>query len=454
MKIEKIKPIPKYLLARIKKIDAENDTTTPGRTRFYSYLTKNDGELVKATVAVKNHYKRWLYKQVAVHGLNSDKCFVKDMAFHFLSGYTVGWYEQGAQTAPRWYEDTEWGYSYDKYFDPFAPVVNREYLDKFPKYKYSAVNLYNGVDVLKYLRFYEKYPQIEYLMKAGLDGYAFSKQILQEIGKNKRFAKWLMKNREELSKNKCYIDVIIRSFRTGKSLADLQSYRKYRMQLSKDSDLKELRTLFKTESEKFVFYLIKQNTNPYSYRDYLYACNYLGLNMTEDKNRYPHDFKRWHDIRIDEYTTAKAMKDAEERKALYEKFAAVTSKYLGLEYDKKSVYIAVIAQNPPDLIRESEFLHHCVGRMGYDQKFAREESLIFFIRTKEQPDVPFVTIEYSPKQKRVLQCYGYHDSNPDNGVIEFVHKKWLPYSNRKISILNRNINLASTVVDYNVNVAV
>ena len=92
--------------------------------------------------------------------------------------------------------------------------------------------------------------------------------------------------------------------------------------------------------------------------------------------------------------------------------------------------------------------------MGYNQKFAREESLIFFIRTKEQPDVPFVTIEYSPKQKRVLQCYGYHDSNPDNGVIEFVHKKWLPYSNRKISILNRNINLASTVVDYNVNVAV
>ena len=284
--------------------------------------------------------------------------------------------------------------------------------------------------------------------------YMFSTQILQKVGNDKRFAKWLMKNREELSKNKYYIDVIIRSFRTGKPLADLQSYRKYRMQLSKDSDLKELRTLFKTESEKFVFYLIKQNTNPYSYRDYLYACNYLGLSMNEDKNRYPHDFKRWHDIRIDEYTTAKAMKDAEERKALYKKFAAVASKYLWLEYDKKSVYIAIIAQNPSDLIREGELLHHCVGRMGYDQKFAREESLIFFIRTKEQPDVPFVTVEYSPKQKRVLQCYGDNDTKPDNGVIEFVHKKWLPYANRKISILNRNINLASTVVDYNVNVAV
>lgn len=432
MKIEKIKPIPKYIVARIKKADMLNKITLPGRTRFYSYLTKNDGELVKVTVAVKTRYKQWLYKQVAVHGLNSDICYVKDMVFYYISGYSVGWYEQGTQNAPRWYESTEWDYSDDKYFDPFAPIVNREYLDKFPKYKYSAVNLYKGVDVLKYIRFYEKYPQIEYLMKAGLDGYAFSKQILQEIGKNKRFIKWLMKNRAGLIKDEYYVDVIMRSFRTGKPLADVQAYRKYRMKLSKETTLKELRTLFKNDLEKFVLYLRKQETNPYSYQDYLHACQYLDLNMTEDKNRYPHDFKRWHDIRIDEYNTAKAMKDAEERKALYEKFAAVASKYLGLEYDKKSVYIAVIAQKPSDLIREGELLHHCVGRMGYDQKFAREESLIFFIRTKEQPDVPLVTVEYSLKNKKVLQCYGDHDSKPDDCVMEFVNKKWLPYANRKL----------------------
>lgn len=272
-------------------------------------------------------------------------------------------------------------------------------------------------------------------MKAGLDGYAFSKQILQEIGKNKRFAKWLMKNRAELSRNDYNVDVIKASFRTGRPLAELQNIRKNQQALKKAVGISELRTFFKNDLEKFVTYLATQKTSVYSYNDYFRACNYLGLNMTENKNRYPHDFKRWHDIRIDEYNTAKAMKDAEERKALYEKFAAVASKYLGLEYDKKSVYMAIIAQNPSDLIREGELLHHCVGRMGYDQKFAREESLIFFIRTKEQPDVPFVTIEYSPKQKRVLQCYGDNDTKPDDGVIEFVNKKWLPYANRKIKQL-------------------
>ena len=432
MKIEKIKPIPKYIVARIKKADMLNKITLPGRTRFYSYLTKNDGELVKVTVAVKTRYKQWLYKQVAVHGLNSDICYVKDMVFYYISGYSVGWYEQGTQNAPRWYESTEWDYSDDKYFDPFAPIVNREYLDKFPKYKYSAVNLYKGVNVLKYLRFYEKYPQIEYLMKAGLDDYAFSKQILQEIGKNKRFIKWLMKNRAELIKDEYYVDVIMRSFRTGKPLADVQAYRKYRMKLSKETTLKELRTLFKNDLEKFVLYLRKQETNPYSYQDYFHACRYLGLDMDEEKNRYPHDFKRWHDIRIDEYRSAKALKDAEERKALYEKFSAVASKYLGLEYDKKSVYIAIIAQKPSDLTREGELLHHCVGRMGYDQKFAREESLIFFIRTREQPDVPLVTVEYSLKNKKVLQCYGDHNNKPNESVMQFVTKKWLPYANRKL----------------------
>ena len=435
MKIEKIKPIPKYIVVRIRRCDKAYTTATPGRTRFYSYLTKNDGELVKVTVAVRNHYKQCLYKQVAVHGLNSEQCFVKDMVFYYISGYQVGWFEQGIQKSTRWYERTAWGYAEDKYFDPFAPIVNREYLEKIPKYKYSAVELYRGMNILKYLRFYEKYPQIEYLMKAGLCGYAFSTQILKEIGKNKRFGKWLMKNRTEIMQNGYYVDVILRAFRTNKPVADLQAYKKYRMQLSKEVELKELRTLFKNDLEKFVLYMRGQDTNPYSYRDYLRACNYLGLDMTENKNRYPHDFKRWHDIRIDEYNTAKALKDEQERKALYDKFAAVASKYLGLEYDKKSVYIAIIAQKPSDLVHEGELLHHCVGRMGYDQKFAREESLIFFIRTKEQPDIPFVTIEYSPAQKRILQCYGDHDSKPTEEVMNFVQKKWLPYANRKLKQL-------------------
>lgn len=432
MKTDKIKPIPKYIAARIERSDERDYPTPSGRTRFYSYLTKNDGELVKVTVAVKNYYKRRLYKQVAVHGLDSDVCFGKDLVFYCISGYSVGWHEQGAQKSPRWYESTEWGFAEDKYFDPYAPVVNREYLDKFPEFRYSAVNLYKGVDVLRYLRYYRRYPQIEYVIKAGLHGYIFSKQILRKAGKDKRFCKWLFRNREDIIRNHYYVDVILRSYKTNKPLSELQAQREYGIKLSKEAGLNELRTFFASDLERFVSYIRKQNANVYSYRDYLRACNYLGLDMTRDKNRYPKDFRRWHDVRIDEYNTAKAMKDAEERKAFYAKFASVASKYAELTYDKRSVFVAVLPQSPYDLVREGTALHHCVGRMNYDRKFVREETLIVFIRKKERADVPFVTVEYSPSQRKILQCYGEHDSKPDDSVLDYVNNVWLPYANRKI----------------------
>ena len=73
-------------------------------------------------------------------------------------------------------------------------------------------------------------------------------------------------------------------------------------------------------------YLSEQNSNLSSYSDYLKACTYLGLDMALPKNRYPHNFRHWHDIRTDEYRTAKALKDEEDRKKLYEKFTDVCRK--------------------------------------------------------------------------------------------------------------------------------
>jgi hypothetical protein len=70
--------------------------------------------------------------------------------------------------------------------------------------------------------------------------------------------------------------------------------------------------------------------------------------------------------------------------------------------------------------------------MNYDQKFIREESLIFFVRNADMPDVPFVTVEYSLTIRKILQCYGDNDSKPKDEVLEFVNKKWLPYANRKL----------------------
>ena len=58
MKIEKIKPIPKYIQKKIKLYDDQLKTAPFGRTRFYAYFTKNDGELVKVRLqseSIKNN---------------------------------------------------------------------------------------------------------------------------------------------------------------------------------------------------------------------------------------------------------------------------------------------------------------------------------------------------------------------------------------------------------------
>lgn len=130
MKIEKIKPIPKYIQKKIKLYDDKLKTAPLGRTRFYAYFTKNDGELVKVTVAVREYKKLWYCKPVVVHGVHSDKCFGKDIKFTCIAGYSVGWHEQGISKYPDWYESKEWGWAINNSFDPYAPIVNREYIHR------------------------------------------------------------------------------------------------------------------------------------------------------------------------------------------------------------------------------------------------------------------------------------------------------------------------------------
>ena len=156
--------------------------------------------------------------------------------------------------------------------------------------------------------------------------------------------------------------------------------------------------------------------------DKIYSIGAGGYIRKSDSNAFDEMFKRHR----------KEIEDEIERKELYKTFKQVAKKYLSLQRELDEDYIVVIAKSPADLIKEGSELNHCVGRMNYDQKFAREESLIFFVRNKHNIDKPFVTMEYSLKSNKTLQCYAEHNSKPQTEVQDFVNKKWLPYANRKI----------------------
>ena len=434
MRADKIKPIPKYIQERIYKLDIKRKPEQSGNVRFYAYFTKNCGELVKVTVAVKNRYKKWCCKQVAVHGLNSDYCYVKDMVYHYIAGYMVGWHYEGHYKLAKWWEDNEWGEAKDNSFDPYAPIVNTEFIAKFPEFKYSAYELYQGEDLMRYLRIYEKHPGVEMFMKLGLEKLTHHKTIINKCEKDKGFTKWLYRNAELIRKGYYYASSILSAYKRNIPLAEAHNIEQIRKSLI-SKDYAAIRKAIKKDYLAFESYIKSQNISYYQYRDYIEACFALGLDMSLPKNIYPHEFRKWHDIRIDQYATKKALERAEREKEFVEKFAAVADKYLPLQKNGKDDYIIIIAKSPVELVKEGASLHHCVGRMNYDQKMVREETLIFFIRNKAEPEKPLATLEYSLSKKKVIQCYGDHDSTPEDAIRDFVYKRWLPYANRKLNKL-------------------
>lgn len=433
---ENIKPIPKNIVQKIRHKDEQCYPHPYGYTRFYAYLTKMQGELVKVTVAVKHHRGEWYCKQVAWHGIRSEKCFLKDIEYCYLTGmgYRVGWYDEGLQPYRKWYE-CGICYADDKYFDPWAQIVNLAFMKKFPEYKYSGYQHFRGVNLFKFLRLYEKYPQIEYMVKLGLHNYATSITLLKRIGKDKAFAKWLIRNREELNKpyGGYYIETVMEAYKTNRPFQEVQDFLCRKKCFEREKDFAPIRKLFTGRKLKTFFgYIDKQNIKPRLYLDYFNACNYLGLDMSLPKNSVPHDFMHWHNVRIDQYATAKANTDKKTRRQLYRKFAAVAKKYQQLQQCSDGGFLCIIAESPADLIREGTYLQHCVGRMNYEQKVIREESLIFFVRKAESPDIPFVTVEYSLKTHKVLQNYGYENFLPDTPTLNFINKVWLPYANKNL----------------------
>lgn len=428
-----IKPISKYIEKLIFKLNKKMNKEYAGTSRFYSYLTKIKGELAKVTVACKSRGKRWYCKQVAVHCMHNEKCLVKDIEFFGIGGYIVGWFEQGLNKVRKFYENGYWETAPDKCYNPYAPVVNIKYALRFKRYKYSAVDLAKPDNVLKYLSLYEQYPHMEILVKFGLCNYVMSKTLLKKVAKDKKFRSWLLANRIELSINHFYISTLISAYKNNKPLKETQKFEEHRKTFIKHENYKNIkRYLEKDETKKFLEYLVKQETNIYSYSDYLKACEYLHLDMGIPKNKYPHNFKKWHDIRIDEYASAKALENERKLKELYTNFANIAEKYGNLERKSQENFIVLIAKNPQELINEGEVLGHCVGTMNYDQKFIRQESLIFFLRKNNNPTTPYVTLEYSLQNKKLLQCYGYNDSKPDQEVIDFAYKNWLPYANKQL----------------------
>lgn len=399
-----------YVPAQIMQIINQYDCTS---SSYVGWLQRIDDDVILRIWAYRRTKKYGLeYREVIRATPHNEGLICRDMYLPYASGYRVV-YKPGRAKSNSWY-----GYNYYDYDESdfgkwdWMPKIGIRYnilnLDvlKDTQYKYCG---YSGIgDFLNYIRLWIKYPETEYLGKMGIRP---SVKLLQKAKKDKGFAKYLKKVSE--SDDKWYgVNTMIFAYDNGVSLENADKFC-YEM-ASARRKMRGMTSIQQAELDykKVLQYCDKQKCTLYAYDDYIRACIGIGLDLNDTKNSFPKEFRRMHDLRINQWSSKQTKgKSKEFKKAakLYKKFEISNKKYTIL-----------IPDGIRDLQKEGKELDHCVGKMGYDKKMIKGISFIAFVRESKKPDVPFVTVEYGIQDKKVLQCYGYHDSKPEQEVIDFV----------------------------------
>lgn len=180
----------------------------------------------------------------------------------------------------------------------------------------------------------------------------------------------------------------------------------------------------------------------YRYLDYLSMRQQVGDDLTDSIIQCPRDLNTAHDEMV------RMINDHKEElhiQAKEREFPAIRKNYRSLRkkyFWEDSAYIIRPARSAEEIIMEGRSLHHCVGGDTYLSRHNTKESIILFLRMKETPDVPYVTVEIEHKTGLIRQWYGIRDTKPDKATIE----AWL---NTYIRTLQKfgNMALAAAAIE-------
>ena len=273
--------------------------------------------------------------------------------------------------------------------------------------------------IIRYIHYFLKYQSVELLEKAGFEGIVDYRLFHGTAAVNWRateLRKILKLNNKEL-----------REFRdVGGEVWKLETYQYLRKMgqhvsfevVSKltDYNLKEkLDEVGKyAKIEKALEYLNGQEGMRLGdYTDYLKECNKLGYDMKNKKVLFPKDLREAHQ------RTSNAIEISKNQIRQKEFEDGIRKVYDKPEFTDGNLLIRPAA-SINELCEESKVLSHCVRT--YTDKVCKARCAILFIRRIEDPDLPFYTLELSPKGD-IAQCRGDHNCAMTEEVKAFV-KLW------------------------------
>lgn len=144
--------------------------------------------------------------------------------------------------------------------------------------------------------------------------------------------------------------------------------------------------------------------------DYLEECRILQYDLADPYNQMPPDLMTAHG------RTMQLVSDMqnEELNGQIKKRLAHLEKY---NYAADGLLIRP-AKSVGELKAEGAVLHHCVAT--YAEKYASGKTIILIVRSQEEPEVPFVTVEY--RNNRIIQARADHNGAPPKEVTEFLEQ--------------------------------
>lgn len=328
---------------------------------------------------------------------------------HFKAHYDTG----------SWYEGllANYGYMSSAYTNTvFYPNNWQEKLMTISELKYiklPAISRQELAHVYKYRK------EIEFLQKIGATALAneiffddernifgtwHKKVDMRVITKN-----WLKANKQRLkSTNPTFHMLMLEKTlneRNATKVEGIENYLHYSeiKQLPKEINLAKFQHWFMRKGERFSYYM-----------DYILMLEELNTPLNDDSILYPENLQLAHD-------NATNTLNLLERELEEQQYQERKKQLRALEAEIDDL-LFLTPHSLQEIIQEGSTLHHCVGSQHYLEQHTKGQTTIVFIRKKEQPDIPYFTLEY--RQKRVVQVQGKYNRQQVPKEIEEAIEQW------------------------------
>ena len=388
-----------------------------------SMIDRLDGELIMRMVHVERTIdKRCNYIEqfeiYEISRLNVDRDIaVKRYSLKTMDSWGEIWHSKYYEQGKRWSSDKRTQY-YRQYrwinvIGPTKSVI------RGTMFEYSvldqAIKKIKGLDARMYLEAYKVAPDIEKFVKVGsfnavkdaVSEGNFVKSTFDKCHKDKRIRCAVVNDlsiREMDQLTKVPTENRNPDINLIKEMAKINYFGSYQEAVSKDRRAIEYVC---TTASKW------RNTQWRDYNDYIAMLDANG----EEKTKvvlYPKYFWDAHDR---QNWKVQASKEKEKSLSLNQGIKKNCLAHMKMSYgDKEAGLLIRPAVNREELIKESSLMHHCVKM--YDERVAKQETEIFFVRRIDNKNKPLVTLEL--EGNKIIQCRAKFNACPGKDVQKFV----------------------------------